>query len=271
MEGARLSANDGLYLYCVLDAGRTPPGERGIDGRRDAFVLPYRELGALVGEVALADYSDEALSGRFQDPDWVGEHAGRHDAIVRSAMEAGGVLPVRFGTIYSSEQHLKRALAGEYDRLRSFLAVVGDKEEWGLKVYAPAGRNAADEEGGVNELGCGTAAGPGTAYFLRKKRERLRREGGLVGRSTLAGEIFECLAARSARSRRNRLLSRRASGVDADMVLNAAFLIAGHERDAFRQALDDTAGRHRDLLFHLSGPWAPYNFCPEVMAAHSTR
>jgi hypothetical protein len=43
------------------------------------------------------------------------------------------------------------------------------------------------------------------------------------------------------------------------MILNAAFLVANHEAQAFMDevnALNDTG-----ILVECSGPWPPYNFC----------
>ena len=50
------------------------------------------------------------------------------------------------------------------------------------------------------------------------------------------------------------------------MIMNAAFLVEKQALNAVKKTLDKLAEKYRDegLVFGVSGPWPPYNFCPAL-------
>jgi hypothetical protein len=254
----------GLYLYCLF-TGEGEPAGPGIDDRTSTEVLRYRALSALVSRVPLAEFGGEALERRCLDPQWLREKAERHDQIIRIVMETGPVLPIRFGTLYTRERRLRTLLATHYDDFHAFLESVTGAAEWGIKVYDERPRK---RRSGTNTPAAAPAAdaSPGREYLLRKRAEKQQRGQAEATHDHAIGQILEQLSPLATQIQRNTPLSRRATGMAEEMVLNAACLVADEGVDRFREMLDNLARKYRDsgLRFQLSGPWAPYNFCPVV-------
>lgn len=273
VEGeARVDAGQALYLYCFFRGPPVRVPERGIDGVGRTVVISHGEVCALASPVSLEEYGEEAVERRAGEAQWLAPRVHRHEELVRAVMDAHPVLPVRFGTLYRDAERVLQVLVRAHAELRAFLDFVADKEEWGLKVYASEGAgpevptifsaqlHALDERL--------AAATPGEAHLIRKERERLAREEGLRWRERVSGEVYDEVAGGAVQARRNPRLTRRATGRTEEMILNAAFLVARFEVHGFRAKVEGLAARYapQALAFELTGPWAPYNFCPELAA-----
>lgn len=257
-----------LYVYCFFEGSASLEPVMGIDGAGPTRVISHRDVCALVSLVPLEEYGGDALARRAEDAGWLTPRAKRHGEIVEAVMRRHTVVPVRFGTLFASEERLLEALRRAYSELASALALVREKEEWGLKVYAVRGAGSA---GGPSERVRAlnrrlASASAGEAYLLRKQIERLVREERDGRVDTLSSQLFREASARTVRARRNPTLGRRATGLRDAMILNAAFLVRRSEVGAFRAEVDKLAERYatEELMVVLSGPWPPYNFSPDL-------
>ncbi len=264
----------GLYLYYLYGFFRADEPfslkKTGIDGENPVFLLSDRDLGALLSRVPLADYSEKALHENLENLEWITPRVKRHEQIIKTVMELGPVMPARFCTIYKSRERILGVLRNQYEPFRAFLDFVQDKEEWGVKIYMAeeAGEKLVQKTNPVlraldDRI---SAASTGESYFLRKRREKILREEVERGIEALTEEIYVQISSRSVADQRNRLLDRRATGRDEEMVFNAAFLVDKEKVGEFVEGLDRLAAGYESqgLFFELSGPWPPYNFCPQV-------
>ena len=263
-----------LYLYCICKGGSSVSLEEGIEAGARVFGLPYRDLCALVSYVPAASYGQTVLRERVEDPQWLVPRVARHDEIVREVMRTYPVIPMRFGSLYASEKGVLRLLRSGYEPLCSFFEAVRDKEEWGLKVYVR--RKAMPRQDGAfgtlleSQNGESAEVGSGLAYLQHKKRVDLLEKETERLLASLADQVYARGLSRSAEGRRNRLLSRKATGRDQEMILNAAFLVRREGVAPFKQALERLA-EGGGLLLEFSGPWPPYNFCPDLETAPEGR
>lgn len=259
------------YVYCFSLA--TEPfslQEKGMEGENNVFPLSYHDLSALVSCVPLAVYSEKALDENLKDLEWLTPRVKRHEQAIKAAMQFGPVIPVRFCTLYKSRARILEVLRNQYEPFRAFLDFVQDKEEWGVKIYMAeeAGeklvRQASPTLRALDDRI--SAASTGESYFLRKRREKILREEVEQHIEALTSAIYDQLSSWSVADRRNRLLDRRATGRDEEMIFNAAFLLDKEKVGEFVEWLDRLATEYesRGLFFELSGPWPPYNFCPQV-------
>ena len=266
---AAVGSDTGLYLYCFFAGPPAVAPEQGIEGAHPTFVLAYRDLCALVSHVPLQEYNEPTLHRRLEDLPWLTARVKRHEEIVRAVMGLHPVLPVKFGTIYLSAARVLQALQSHYQECRAFLTCIRDKEECGVKVYASGGPEhtlpGASELTRELDRRLATAT-PGEAYFLRKKRHSLLRQHVLQRRADLSHQLYQQALSWCREGRRNPVLSQRATGQAGEMILNAAFLVAQPEVERFKHQLDDLAARYEGegLSVALSGPWPPYNFCPDL-------
>lgn len=258
MEAAEtLSPDCGLYLYCLIEAATPPVPLRGLD----AFPVRRGALAALVSEVALSGWREQELTRHLDDPGWVKERVERHDAVVRAALRHGPVIPARFGTIFTTACALRELLDASQAEASAFLDFVRDKQEWGIKVFARRDATVRLDGGQPEDR---HALGSGKDYLLRKQQQKRRRE--MIGRASdgLADEIHARLAALSARAQRNVSLNGRTAEEEGEMILNAAFLVERAALDTFLIEVDAWAAAHQaqGITVNVTGPWAPYNFCP---------
>jgi hypothetical protein len=267
-----------IYLYCFFKGPSSLSPQKGIDAANDTTEISYRNLCALVSPVPADEYNEDALSRRTQDIEWLTPRVKRHEQIVRYAMRFHTIIPIRFGTIYTSHARLLRVLRSGYDGFSSHLDFIKGREEWGVKVYAQqeAGRKTAEASSEViSQLDKRilSAKSSGQAYLLRKKRENLIRQQSIDLLNSLSDEIYHQMLSWSIEGRRNKVLSRRATGKEDDMILNAAFLLDKPGVEAFKENVDALAAAYqRDALyFEISGPWPCYNFCPDFEALSEVR
>lgn len=258
------------YLYCFFLASR-PLALRdvGIDGESITFSISDHALGALVSRVPDAEYNEVALQENLEDLEWVTPRARRHEQIIRAAAAYGPVIPVRFCTLYKSRERIQKVLRNHQEKFVAFLHLVEGKEEWGVKVYlddravAPLAQKASPS---LHALEKGLrSASVGESYLLKKKRDRLLQEATTRSLDLLAEELYVTIRSWAAAGQRSRLSDRRVTGRQGVMILNAAFLVDQKHAGQFLKRLDRLVASHenRGLSFEKSGPWPPYNFCPQ--------
>jgi len=66
------------------------------------FVEIIGKIAAVLAEVNIEDFTGPESQKKMENLAWIGPRALRHEEVVLLAMEQGPVLPVRFGTVFSS-------------------------------------------------------------------------------------------------------------------------------------------------------------------------
>ena len=270
----RVEPRKALYLYCIYKGEPALSAGPGIDGTTPTFTLRHRDLCGLVSYFFLDESNEGILNKKVDNPKWLIPRAKRHEEIVRFVAGFYPVTPIKFGNLFTGDEAVLEFLRNSYEPLCSFLEFVRDKEEWGLKVYA-------DQEH-VRSAAVGTSrlvrqfdhecccSASGEAYLRRKKRQEVaqQEEARLLG--TLANDVYQKVLSWSVEGRRNRPLGREATERSEEMILNGAFLVPKWEVAAFKQRIGGLGASHEAnrLSFEISGPWPPYNFCPEL-AVHN--
>jgi hypothetical protein len=267
-----VGSNFGLYLYCLFAGPPAVAPEPGIEATHATFVLSYGHICALVSRVPLKEYNEQTLNQRLRDLPWLTAKVRCHEAMVRSVMGSHPVMPVTFGTIYLNAAKVLGILKRHYREIHAFLTFIHNKEEWGIKVYANGGPapNSQDASELTRELDHRLAtATPGEVYLLQKQRQHLLRQHVRQHLDEFSHQLYQQVLSWCIEGCRNRLLSQHATGNAGEMILNAAFLVAKPEVERFTHRLEVLAMRHVNsgLSFALSGPWPPYNFCPDVASA----
>jgi hypothetical protein len=240
-----------LWAYGVVPASGGAPAVPGIAGR-PVERLAQGRLAALVTAVPAERFTGEALQERLEDLDELEALARGHEAVMEAALRAGDLVPFRMCTIYRSPDSVRHMLATEAERLERALARLHGKAEWGVKAFARPAAAVAP---------AGGRAGSGTEYLLRRRAER---EAAAHADDAIA-ETVAGVHARLAQGACAAVLGapqdRRLSGRDAEMVLNASYLVE-RERAADFAGLVDTLGRD-GLALELTGPWPAYHFVIE--------
>jgi hypothetical protein len=265
----------GTYLYCLARSqclaavqGLAEQGVPGVDERHCVTALCEGDVVAVVGDVAVAEFSEENL----QTLSWVASRAGRHEAVVASVMHASPVLPVKFGTIFRSRSSLKQFLERHRDDMTQALDQLSDKTEWSVKGYIleqDTRAIIADDDPEIQSLRAKLSCSPGARYLQQKQLDGKIDAALEAGLAHATHDLEQALALQSIASTALRLHASAITGRSERMVFNGSFLLSPETLPEFLAALSiqQSACQSIGLALELRGPWPPYNFCPDLSEA----
>ena len=262
-----------LYLFCFARSDLVGEIEgTSVDGLYPLRLFPYSpDLCAVVSEVPLEDFCGPAAELQMQQLAWVGPRALRHEAVVEQVMRHSPVLPVRFGTLFSSQKSLTEFLDTHRQTIAQFLERVADQEEWSIKGLLDrkqagqalmSARLAAQQE----QL---AALPPGTRYFQEQRiRAAAEKELSLWLNETCQ-QVASDLRKQASDFRECQVVPREPPESGTEVVLNWAFLLPRSSTPAFHAQVDQLNARlaPKGLVFEPSGPWPPYRFVPPLSRA----
>jgi hypothetical protein len=259
----------GLYLYCLTRADyREAPEGPGLYDQQPPLLTQVGDLATIWSTVVLADFCGEDAEARLQDLDWVGPLVWRHEAVVEGVMRRSPVLPMRFGTIFSSWERLKQAMDEHHDAIVQFLDQVADKAEWAVKGFLNRARAqqvlfSRKQTEDAERL---ALLSPGHRYLQEQRlRSEAEKELGRWVPGVCRRLLLE-LRGLAADSCERQVLPLTGDNRDLEMVCNWAFLVPQAAVDDFKARVDAVnAGLDRQgLVFVCTGPWPPYTFSPAL-------
>jgi hypothetical protein len=251
-----------IYLFAVCDRAfalpADPPG---------LFLHPHSNLWALARAVRAAEFGEEAIQAQLQDMEWLARQASQHQAVLAQAMTGATMLPFKFATLFANLANLDAMLASRAEGFAQQLAHLHGKAEYGVKIYLRQGAAAQfvdpTQVPALAELTAELAqATPGKAFLLRRRQAQLVAESESAAVGQWVDAQFQVLVALASAATANPPQTRRATGREADMVLNAAFLLTDEQVGPFSTAAKDLVQAHagKGVDIEVSGPWPAYNF-----------
>ncbi len=252
------------WAYCVVAAGRAAEAAEdlmGVAPGSKVEVVVEGQLAMLVSEVPLSEYGDEELREHLEDIAWLERTARGHEAVQEAVLSRTALVPVRLCTIYHGIDRIRASLERNAEVFSRNLSSLTGTKEWGIKLFldSPSGPRPA-------------AAPPaerrpdsGAAYLAGRQLER--DQSALADQlcQQCAEQIREAVGAVASEERINPVQRREAHGREAEMILNAAYLVADERVAALRKTVSDLQEQWpgQGLLVELTGPWPPYNFVTE--------
>ena len=257
----------GIYLFCLIPAGPFPKiAGKGIDGEHPLFIEIIGNVAAVFSEVDLEDFSGPQAQEKMGDLAWVAPRALRHEEVVLSAMEQGPVLPVRFGTIFSSLAAATEPLRQRQIVLMKFFRDTIDKKEWTLKGYVdrPQGRARMTAARLATEKEQLAGLSPGKSYFLEQKIKAAADRDVVIWLKEMERDILRVAREVSVGFSECRLQSRDVTGRDQEMFFHGALLVPDRSATVLQGITSEwnTGHEAQGLQIELSGPWPPYHFAP---------
>ncbi|MDE1829122.1 MAG: GvpL/GvpF family gas vesicle protein [Thaumarchaeota archaeon] len=241
---------NGKYLYGIVDGMHDFHFGNTALFSKQAYAIPYKDICAIVSNVPFKDMKPDA------------DTITSHQIVIEETRNQGTTIPVRFGIMFKSDEGVKQMLVKSYKDLKSKLTKFKGKDEFGLKIVIDTKDLKKISVGTQNNPAIKKikkeidSSGKGTGYFLKMKMDEAVRNETYRKIEQLSGEIHSEISKTSQES----CLLR--SDFD-QIVLNASYLIDKEQTSKFHAKIDTLRGRYRQegLMFHLSGPWAPYSFC----------
>ncbi len=108
----------------------------GVDPRFHVELIREGPIAAVTSRVGLDQFVPERLQGKTaEDVQWLGKIASRHNEIICQAAASSAVLPLRLGTVFQSRDSLQAMLLRCRAHVAEFLKRLGNRQEWGVKLY----------------------------------------------------------------------------------------------------------------------------------------
>ncbi|HJW86458.1 MAG TPA: GvpL/GvpF family gas vesicle protein [Candidatus Brocadiaceae bacterium] len=266
----------GIYTYCLTGSPVSfPCAVIGIDGIHEAYFIEQDGFSAVVSAIFLKDFSENALEKNMTDVAWLAPLAKRHEEVIEFVMthnpaDRSGITPVvplRFCTIYKNQEALFQAVAPHKEKILNFLEHTSNKAEWAVKIFCD---RKTFMDGHDKKISGAThepvSLLPGESYLLAKKMRRIREETFTVDIQKVLSDIHCAVTPHVDCHRFLRCTEKSVHGRPFDMVMNTAFLVEQQTLPVFRDIVDTLAEKYKaqGFVFELTGPWPPYNFCPEL-------
>jgi len=257
-----IAAEEAVYVYCFADDVRVPLDDLpAIDERRSLRVHRHASLAAVISLVTRNAFEGESGETHLSDLAWIAPRVLRQEAILRRIMAAEPVLPLPFGTLFSSLQALEQAMDSRRAIIKAVLRRIDGCQEWAVQGALDR-RRAVDARiaAAIAEGSYSPAASTGRRHL---EEQRLRRE---LDRSldswisSLSTPLREALEQVSRDAVARRVIA------GQDQVFNWAFLVPVAGLHQFQERVDAAARAHAELGLHLTckGPLPPYSFCSEA-------
>jgi len=254
-----------VYLYCVTN--KEPKLTETKDSVDNLYFICHRGLCAVASKVEESEFDEEGMKKNMADLEWVKANASTHERIIEGVMASADVIPFKFGTLFNTDNSLKAMLEEYGEEFKAILGKLGDKEEWGVKIYCDTEKLKGSVINGESEIlqieNEINSSPPGRAFFLEKKKAELIAQSANAKINEYSQESFELLKELSFEARINKLLPKEVTEREDDMVLNSAFLIGKDEVGDFINMIDTLKMHYENKGFSIdcTGPWPPYNFC----------
>lgn len=228
----------------------SPIGKIGISNG-DVYTIIHKGISAMVSAVPFEEIPPNV------------SNITAHQRVVEASRNMGATIPVRFGVIFKTEEGIKKFLAQRTDEYKSKLTMFRDSDEFGIKVVlerdgmARIKKLVEEDSASVKKMKKEiSSATEGTAYFLKMKMDETLKHETLKRVEKLAKDVHAEL---SKSAKEGSLLKIE----DPQIILNAAYLVRRKDHGDFNTSVASLKKTYESagLIFHMSGPWAPYSFC----------
>lgn len=260
----------GFYLYCFARA-QAVEGIMciGVDESQPVNGLSVKGITAVFSPVSLPEFVGDGAWSRLENPAWVLPRVCRHERVIEEVMERSPVLPVRFGSMFTSTQVLMDLLDRKGPEISGFLDLLSDKQEWSVKCFADMDKSRDWLLGSDPEFAQKRKRAPSSpgARYLHERHLHLRADKkARQGWPAAAEQVRNELKDQAHKTCPLRLQPRSVSGRREEMILNCAFLLGRDSITNFQAHVEslNAARRGRGITVELSGPWPPYSFCPSI-------
>ena len=243
----------GRYAFAVARDLREEDlaGASGFHGA-PLSVVEHAGLSAVVCDVDLAEFGEQALAVNLEDLAWVEWAARTHNEVVWRVAGAATCAPLRLVTVCLDDDSVRAKVDALRDDLDRVLDQVEGRQEWSLKVLV-RGRAPV-------EVAAAPAPSSGADYLRRKREAADQRRGHGEDAARAAQQVDGVARTHAVAARHLPPQDPRLTGRSEPMILNAAYLVEAAERESFRAAVAAAAEQHEQVSVELDGPWPPYSF-----------
>lgn len=242
-------SSNGKYLYCIIEeASNRNFGSIGIGGRGDeVHTLCYRDLGCVISSSPKNKY----LISR--------DNLMSHQKVIEEVMKDNTVLPIRFGTVATSNDEVRSLLMKRYHEFKNLLRAMDNKVEVGIKAFWL----------NMNTIFKEIVSSDPEVKGFKERLQRKNKDISLEERIALGERVKKALEKKkkAEADKMVGLLKSRCiqfcqnETVGDNMVINGAFLIDRTQEREFDDTVEGLTQKYKARLkFRYVGPSPPFNF-----------
>lgn len=248
------------WVYAVVsDQVREVPGDATTWTGEPVRLVRGSGLAAVVGSLPPDLTGAAELQAHLRDPTWLERTVRAHHHVVTCFFRRTPTVPFRMGTVCRGDQRVREMLAAQAEGLRAALATVAGRAEWGVQAYpGPAAEDTTAASGDSASDAPADPARPGTAYLLRRRAERQRREQARAVAAAAIRELDQTLSALAVAV--HRPAPAVGAGSQATPLFQASYLVSEDRGGEFAGRVRQLAGQLPHVRVRLTGPWPAYSF-----------
>jgi len=254
---------DLIYVYCITG---NPPQHDQVEELWDLKYIGVDGFYATIKYVSESEFSEENLKKNLSDISWVETNAREHIKVISRIMENSTVIPFKFGTIYNSEEGLRKFIRDYSSSLSKNLKSIEGKEEWSVKIYCNyktliENTEELSEDVVAIEKQIGESS-PGKAYILQRKKDEVIK--GEIEKlyKFYSQQFFDELKSLSESYLINNLLPKELTEKIDDMILNVTFFVSKNKVRDFISTTELQMNKNKiyGVTVEATGPWPPFSF-----------
>lgn len=230
--------NKAYYLYGIIK-------DEPLEG---IVKIPFNGIAGVVSSISLDEFGEVPLMQNLESLDWVRDKVFKHERVIEDVMKRTTIIPMKFCTIFKSEEKIIDLLKEKYSYFMELLEKYRDKSEWGVKIYCKK------EEFQMAKTSTGRD------YLLAKKvqEEKLQKDERYI--NAIVEEIYKKIRQLAEEAKVNRPTPKELlPDKNKEQVLNLSILVPDDNANKL-VALVDNLARQYSLILELVGPLPVYSF-----------
>lgn len=231
-----------------------------------ADLISYGDLTVVHEMVSESEFGQEAIAENLKNMEWVNRKVIHHQTRLSEIAKDETIIPLKFGTIFKSEESIQKMLAGRAEEFTNLLKQFKGKQEWGVKLFyaeSVLSQWVEKHEEELQEIDKQIqSVNPGGAFLLKKKKEEALKKHIKDQLNLDRKRVFEYLSQLGAQTVVNKEIEQKLTGRKEKNLLNLALLIDPDQLQKVKKFLDLELKKMKDkgVFPELSGPWPPYSF-----------
>ena len=262
-EGIQL----GYYVFAItLGQFEFQLPDITIDAGYPLFVFPFGSAQAIISEVPLSVYSEEALQAKLNDPAWFESTLRKHTQILGRVQKQASIVPMRVCTICDSMQGLEAFLNEHHDDFVSTLELIDANHAWRFSIYCDEPRLRKLTAKASNRVRAIQAELAGksrvAAQPLHEKLEAVLEEEARSVCKACVKHSHGTLSSLSSKNLIHPFTEEQAGEAQRREIFRCDYLVSVSDAGTFEQEILSLTGSYKTLGFELevSGPRSPTRF-----------
>ncbi|PKM83841.1 MAG: hypothetical protein CVU88_00900 [Firmicutes bacterium HGW-Firmicutes-13] len=232
------------YVYAIINYNRYFRLSTEGFFNSPVYTIPYKDISAAVSDIP----SRSIPVNR--------ENLWLHETIVEYLFNEYTILPMRFSSIWPSEEAVINMMRKYYDNFYRNLKNLNYKVEMGVKILWPVEEILSSmkiKNLKLLELESKIKNTKANNYLQEKMKDYLVNEALKERAQILTNNIQEYLTTFVESKKSHVMVTRK-------MMLNGVYLLNKNSVDGFKHQVQIIKKKYPYLKFLVSGPWPPYNF-----------